>query len=224
MRSLAYVGGGMVAAYFFSDWFLKLLTRQLADVVKASHGRLVFQSITEPFMLKIQIALVGGLILTSPLVMMEIWRFIAPGLTKNEKRPLRWMVPLSLFLFLAGAAVCYSILPMAFRWFASFKPSNAVIYQSLPAGIRFVLMMLLAFGCGFELPIVLMVLAQIGLVNSKMLKKNWRYSVVGISIVAAAATPSNDILSMTTMAVPLVILYIVSIWLVKFVERKPGRD
>lgn len=224
IRSLIYVGIGMLVAYFFSDWFIGVLTRQLKEVLHASHGRMIFTSITEAFTLKLQVAFVGGLILASPLVMTELWRFVAPGLTASEKRPLRWIAPLSVFLFIGGAAVCYSILSMAFKWFASFTPPDVDIYQSLPAGIRFVLLMLVAFGCGFELPVVLMLLAQIGIVNSKVLKKNWKHAVVAISIVAAAATPSNDILSMMTMTVPLVILYLLSIWLVKFVERKPSTE
>jgi len=213
----------MGVAYYLYDPIYNMLTRQMEPVLNAHGGKYLFTSITEPFTLMLQVTFVAGLILVSPLVIFELWRFVAPGLTAKEKRPLRWMVPLSIFLFAAGAALCYSILPLAFKWFAIFLPKNAVIMQSVPANIRFVLMMLLAFGAGFELPILLMLLAQIGIINSKMLKDNWRYSVVGIAIVAAAVTPSNDVLSMSTMAVPLVLLYLASIWLVKLVERKPSR-
>jgi len=224
VRSFAYIAGGMVVAYFLYTPIYRLLTRQMEPVLKAHEGKYLFTSITEPFMLKIHITFVAGLILVSPLVTLEMWRFIAPGLTANERRPMRWMVPLSIFLFLAGGSLCYCILPWAFRWFALFLPDNAVIMQSVPANIRFVLLMLLAFGCAFELPVVLMLLAQVGIINSKMLKDNWRYSVVAIAVLAATFTPSNDVLSMMTMAVPLVILYLASIWLVKLVERKPGRE
>jgi sec-independent protein translocase protein TatC len=224
VRSLAYITVGMVAAYFFYKPIYHMLTRQMDPVLKAHGGKYLFTSITEPFMLRMQVSFVAGLILVSPLVTIELWRFISPGLTRNERRPLRWMVPLSIFLFLAGASLCYYILPFAFRWFAAFLPSNAVIMQSVPANIRFVLLMLLAFGCAFELPVVLMLLAQLGIVNSKMLKDNWRHSVVGIAMLAAIFTPSNDVISMATMAVPMVFLYLASIWLVKLVERKPRRE
>lgn len=224
LRTLAYIAGGMVVAYFLYDPIYELLMRPIMPVLIAHDSKPTFLNIVEPFMLKVQVTLVAGLILVSPLVTLEMWRFISPGLTKSEKRPLRWMVPLSIFLFAAGASLCYWVLPYAFKWFASFLPKDAAIMQSVPANMRFELLMLLAFGCAFELPVVLMLLAQIGIVNSKMLKDNWRYSVVAIAVLAAMFTPSNDVLSMMTMAVPMVILYIASIWLVKLVERKPSRD
>lgn len=224
VRSLVYLAGGMIVAYFLYGPIYTALTRPIMPVLTAHHSKPAFLHIIDPFMLKVQVTLVAGLVLVSPLILLEMWGFISPGLTNNEKRPLRWMVPLSVFLFAAGVALCYWVLPYAFRWFASFIPKDAVVMQSIPANMRFVLLMLVAFGCAFELPVVLMLLAQIGIVNSKMLKDNWRYSVVAISILAATFTPSNDVLSMMTMAVPMVILYLSSIWLVKFVEHRPNRD
>lgn len=223
VRSVAYIAVGMIGAWFLYKPIYNALTRQMEPVLKAHQGKYIFTSITEPFLLKMQVTFFTALIITLPLITIEIWRFIAPGLMPNERKPLRWMVPMSIFLFIGGASLCYSILPFAFRWFAYYLPHNAVIMPSVPGTIRFELLMLLAFGCVFELPVVLMVLAQIGIIDSKMLKDNWRYSVVGISILAATITPSNDVLSMLTMAVPLVFLYLASIWLVKLVEKKPRR-
>jgi len=220
----AYIAVGMTAAWFLYRPIYNALTRQMEPVLKAHHGKYLFTNITEPFMLKMQVTFVAALIIVLPLITIELWKFVSPGLTKEEKRPLRWTVPLAIFLFALGAGLCYSILPMAFRWFAYYLPSNAELRPSVPATIRFELLMLLAFGCAFELPVVLMLLAQIGIVNSKMLKDNWRYSVVMISIVAATLTPSNDVFSMMAMAIPLAGLYVASIWLVKFVEKKPRKD
>ena len=220
----AYIAVGMVAAWFLYTPIYSALTRQMEPVLKAHHGKYLFTNITEPFMLKMQVTFVVALIIVLPLITIELWKFVSPGLTKEETRPLRWTVPLAIFLFVLGAALCYSILPMAFRWFAYYLPSNAELRPSVPATIRFELLMLLAFGCAFELPVVLMLLAQIGIVNSKMLKDNWRYSVIIISIIAATLTPSNDVFSMMSMAIPLAGLYLASIWLVKFVEKKPRKD
>lgn len=220
VRSVVYILAGMIVAWFFYDTIFDALTRQLGPVLGAK-DKLVFTTMAEPFMLKMQVSLAAGLILVLPLLIFEIWGFISPGLTSGEKRPLRWTVPLAVFLFASGASLCYWILPMAFRWFATYKPDNAVYMVTLPSLIRFELLMLLAFGSAFELPVVLMLLAQVGIVNSKMLKDNWRYSVVIISVVAATLTPSNDVFSMATMTIPLVILYVASIGLVKFVEKRP---
>lgn len=223
IRSFIYIAIGMVGAWYLYKPIYSSLTRQMEPVLNAHQGKYIFTSITEPFMLKMQVTFVAGLILVLPLITIEIWRFIAPGLMPNERKPLRWMVPFSILLFISGASLCYSILPFAFKWFAYYLPHNAVIMPSVPATIKFELLMLLAFGCVFELPIFLMLLAQVGIIDSKMLKDNWRYSVVGISIVAATMTPSNDVFSMLTMAVPLVFLYILSIGLVKLVEKKSRR-
>lgn len=224
VRIFLYIAGGMGVAWFLYDPIYNALTRQMEPVLKLHNGKFLFTSITEPFMLRMQVTLVAALIIVLPLITIELWKFVSPGLTKDEKKPLRWTVPLAIFLFALGAGLCYTILPMAFRWFACYIPSNAEIRPSVPATLKFEMLMLLAFGCAFELPVVLMLLAQIGIINSKMLKDNWRYSVVAISIIAATITPSNDVFSMMSMAIPLAGLYVVSIWLVKFVEKKPKRE
>ena len=222
IRSAIYVAAGMVVTWFLYKPIYKLLTRPLGDNLKG--GSLIFTTMAEPFMLRLQVALAGGLIIVLPLLVLEIWGFVSPGLTDKEKKPLRWTVPMAIILFLCGAALCYWILPVAFQWFASYKPADAQYMVTLPGLIRFELLMVLAFGCAFELPVVLMLLAQVGLVNSKMLNNNWRYAIVIISIAAASLTPSNDVFSMVALTLPLILLYIGSIYLVKFVEKKPASE
>lgn len=170
-------------------------------------------------MIQMQICLVAGVILALPLVMWEVWAFVAPGLTPNEKRPVKWVAPLAIFLFLSGVVLCYFILPAAFSWFALYVPKNAELRPSVQQSILFTVKMLFAFGVAFELPIVLMVLGKLGIVNSRMLRANWRICVVAVAIVAAVATPSNDALTMICMAIPLVFLFLFSIFLVWLVEE-----
>jgi len=126
-----------------------------------------------------------------------------------------------------GVATAYFILPSAFGYFASFIPKDSgvpnTVFQDPVMYWGFVMKMILAFGIVFQLPVVLMFLAWIGLVTSRMLKQNWRYAVVGCSIVGAVATPSNDAPSMLMMVVPLIILFFGSIWLVGIVERIRAR-
>lgn len=220
IRSIVYLVAGTIIAWYFYDWLYFMLTKPLQDVLYALNTKPMMTSITEPFMIKMQICLVAGLIIMSPMVVMEVWGFISPGLTRHEKRPLMWTIPLAVILFLAGITLCYSILPMGFRWFASYIPKGADLRPSLMGSILFTAKMLLAFGVVFELPILLMLLAKVGIVNAKMLKENWRTAMVVVSIIAAVATPSNDALTMLMMAVPVAILYFLSIGLVKVVEKK----
>ena len=222
IRCALYVAAGMVVAWFAYAPIYALLTRQLGSTLKG--GQLVFTTMAEPFMLRLQVSLTGGLLVALPMLMFEIWGFVAPGLTPREKRPLRWTVPLAVFLFACGAALGYWVLPAAFTWFASFKTADAQYMVTLPNLIRFELLMVLAFGCAFELPIILMLLAQVGVVNAQMLKTNWRYAMVIIAIAAASLTPGNDVFSMVALTVPLMILYVLSIYLVRFTEKKPKSD
>lgn len=225
VRVALYVTVGGIAAWFLYEPFIyKWLTRPMNPVLEAQHTKYMFTSIVQPFMLRMQVCVIAGLIMVLPLVTLEVWGFIAPGLRANERRPLRWVVPLSIVLFAAGVALAYFILPWGFRWFAHYIPTNAEIRPSVQDTMRFVMLMMLAFGVVFELPVFLMLLAQVGIIDSKMLKSNWRYWVVGISVAAAIICPSNDVPSMVAMAVPLLILYAASIQLVKLVEKKPKRE
>lgn len=222
-RALMYLAVGAIVCWFLYPSLKKLLEAPLAPLINKYHIVMAFRHITGPFMLQLQVSVIAGLILALPLLTLELWGFVAPGLTPAERKGFYFVVPLSLFFFFLGVATAYFILPSAFGYFAGF------LYQS--PGVRteliqdpvlywtFVMKMILAFGIVFQLPVVLMFLAWIGLVNTRMMKQNWRYAIVGCSVVGAVATPSNDAPSMIMMVVPLIILYFASIWLVGIVER-----
>jgi sec-independent protein translocase protein TatC len=223
IRSLIYITVGMLVCWLFYDELFTFLSAPLKAVPSLKDLKFLWLSITEPFMVQMQISLVGGLILAIPLITIELWGFVAPGLTAEEKKGFHLVVPLSVMFFLLGVTCAYLILPSAFGWFAGFISKDAVLNQSPVKYITFVVKMLLAFGVVFQLPVVLMFLAWIGMVTSDMLKQNWRTAIVATSVVAAVATPSNDAFTMTMMAIPLAILYFASIWLVKIVERMRAR-
>lgn len=220
LRCVIYLCVGTVAAWFLYDWILELLTHPMQVVNARMNTKFLMTHYAQPFMIRMQISLVTGLVLVSPMVTMELWSFIAPGLTPQERRPIRWIAPLSVILFFSGAALAYLILPTTFSWFASYKPDNAELRPDLYANILWTLKFIVAFGVVFELPIVLMLLAKVGIVNSRMLWANWRYAMVGCVIVSAVATPSGDAFTMMVMAVPVAILYFLSIGLVRMVEPK----
>lgn len=225
IRCSIYVVVGAAAAWFLYEPFIyKLLTDPMNAVLQKQDTKYMFTSIVQPFMLRMQVCGVAGLIIMLPLVTLEVWGFIAPGLRANERKPLKWVAPLSIFLFISGVALAYLVLPQGFKWFAQYIPANAEIRPSVQETMRFVILMMLGFGVAFELPVFLMLLGHVGIINSSMLKSQWRYWMVGISLGAAMLTPSNDVLSMMAMAIPLVILYIASIGLVKIVEKKPSRE
>jgi sec-independent protein translocase protein TatC len=178
-------------------------------------------------MVRMQVSLITGAILALPFVTLELWGFVAPGLTPDEKKGFHVVVPLSLLFFAMGVAAGYLVLPSAFRWFASFldpKAINEVVNQNPVLYFTFVAKMLLAFGLVFQLPVVLMFLGWIGVVNTTMLKQNWRGAIVATSVLGAIATPSNDAFTMVMMAIPLAILYLASIWLVGMVEKMRARS
>ena len=222
IRSSIFMVIGTTSAWFFYDYLLDFLKRPMTGVMAKSGTKFLLTSFPEPFMIQMQICIVAGLILASPFIAREIWGFVAPGLTPAERRPLKWIAPLGVFLFFFGSALCYWILPVGFAWFASYVPSGAELRPSLQSSILFSVKMLFAFGVAFELPVVLMLLAKVGIVKSSMLREHWRTSMVVTSIVAAVITPSNDAFSMLMMAIPLVGLYFLSIWLVWIVESDFG--
>ena len=221
IRSILYVIMGAIAAWVLYDRLLfPLLTRPMMPILRKMDSKFLLTGFPEAFMIQMQICLVAGLIIVLPLVTLEIWGFVAPGLMQNEKRPLKWIVPMSIVLFLIGVVLCYFILPKAFQWFALYVPKDAELRPSVQQSILFTVKMLFAFGVVFELPVVLMLLAKVGIINSRMLRAHWRICVVGVSVVAAVATPSNDAFSMLCMAIPLAFLFLFSIFLVWLVEEE----
>lgn len=177
---------------------------------------------TEPFLLKLKLSFSIGLIGAVPLIVLQIWGFIVPGLRPSERKPIARMAPFSLVLFLIGAGFCWMILPAALQWFGSYiaeYPGTGLIQE--PGTMAFfILKMMLAFGVGFQLPLVVYALGALDLLTAETLIQYWRQSVIVIFFAAAALTPSNDPTSMLMMAVPLVLLFMISVWFVKLTQRK----
>jgi sec-independent protein translocase protein TatC len=222
-RALLYVAVGMVVCWFFYNDLRAFLEVPLRQVL-GNDLKFLYTNVSQPFMVRMQISLVAGLILALPLITLEMWGFVAPGLTREEKKGFHVVVPLSILFFMLGVTTAYLILPNAFRWFVSFIEPGETLEQNPLQYVVFVVKMMLAFGVVFQLPVILMFLAWIGLVSSKMLKENWRTALVLTSVLGAVATPSQDAFSMLLMALPLAALYFASIWLVGMVERMRSRQ
>jgi sec-independent protein translocase protein TatC len=173
-----------------------------------------------------KIAFFASLFLTAPYTLFEIWRFVSPGLYKNEKRLVFPFVFFSTILFIGGVLFGYFVaLPPAFSFFVSFSTDFLKPMISFREYLDLTLKFLLAFGLCFEMPVFMFFLAKIGIVNAKMLAKQRRYAILIIFIAAAVLTPSPDAVSQILMAIPLMVLYEVSIFVAKFARRnKPAPE
>jgi sec-independent protein translocase protein TatC len=228
IRIFALISAGMVAGWFLQPTVyghLAELVRQM--IPEHIDYKETFRNVTEPFMLKLRVSFYIGLILTFPFVVLQLWGFVKPGLKPSERRPLTTVAPLSVLLFLAGAAACWMIIPTAFAWFIGYIDEfpGTAIYQEPGTMIFFILKMMLAFGIGFQLPIVVYFLNKVGLLGHDTLRRYWRHATAAIFIGAAILTPSADIFSMLMMAVPMVLLFFVSLWAVNLgARRAPPED
>ena len=182
----------------------------------------VFRNVTDPFMLKFRLSFMIGVVLAFPFLINEIWQFIAPALRPNEQKPFKALAPFSLILFVMGAGFCWLIIPAALSWFAPYigEFSGTSLMQDAGTMVFFVLKMMLAFGVGFQLPLIVYALGMIGLLTAESLLLYWRQACTVIFIAAAVFTPSNDAFSMLMMAIPMVILFMISVWAVKITQGK----
>ena len=169
--------------------------------------------------LRVKIALFGGLVLASPVILFQVWRFVTPGLKASERRYAIPFVISSFVLFLLGAATAYVTLPHALGWLKSVGgPNLQAIYDPIPY-LGLILLMMTIFGLTFEFPVILVSLELARVVSPAALLRSWRWAVIIIVVVAAVFTPSSDPFSMFALAIPLVVFYFVSIGIGKLLGR-----
>ncbi len=186
----------------------------------------IFHNFFEPFMVQVKISMITGFILVLPFVVWEFTKFILPALTPQERKPLRMLVPLSAFLMACGVTIAYVTMFYAMHWFLGYLdnfPQPAILMQDPGDYVVFMLKMMAAFGVAFQLPVVLMALAFMGLITSKGLIKQWRWGLV-IAVLGGVFTPANDPMSWALMVFPLLALYFGSYFLVRYVERIKARS
>jgi sec-independent protein translocase protein TatC len=218
IKALVAVGVAGGIAYAFADRLFDLLTRPLLALNDPSTGaptavRLIGTGVGEAFFTKLKVALIAGVFVAAPVVLYQIWRFVAPGLYAHEKRYARPFVFFGTLFFIGGAAFCYSIvLPVGYRFFIEQYETIGINPEiRISEYLTFTARMLLAFGVTFELPVFTFFLARIGVVTHFMMLRSARYAVLIIFIVAAVLTPGPDVASQFLMAGPLLLLYVISI-------------
>jgi sec-independent protein translocase protein TatC len=204
--------GFLIACFFIQqlfDFIMKPLQAQLP-----AGGTLVYTDPTEAFVLYIKIAAIAGLLIASPVVMSQVWLFIAPGLYAHEKRLAIPFVLLSSIFFVGGAAFShYVVFPLTWRFFVSFTTDYLTFMPRIEPAFSLYLKMVLAFGLVFQMPTVVLFLARMGVVTARFLVRHIKYAVLIIFVVAAVITPSGDMITQTAMAGPMILLYLLSIGL-----------
>ena len=208
--SFIAIGVGFLLAYGFKEKIFEILTRPLISVM-GEGDKLIFTGIPEAFFTYLKVSLLAGVMLAAPVVIYEFWMFVAPGLYKKERRLLLPAVFLSSVFFVGGALFGYFIVfPFGFKFLLGFASDTIRPLPSMKEYLGFSAKLLLAFGLVFELPLVLTIMARLGLVTAEFLKKNRKYAILIFFVGAAILTPP-DVVTQIMMAVPLMVLYEISI-------------
>ena len=223
----AAILGGFIICYFFADHIYAFLVQPLADIYQGETGRrMIYTGLTEAFFTYLKVAFWAGAFLTFPIVAAQLWLFIAPGLYRDEKRAfLPFLIATPILFFMGGAIAYYVVFPLAWRFFVSFEtpggPGALPIELEARVGeyLSLVMKLIFAFGLSFQLPVALTLMGRVGLIGSEGLSRNRKFAIVGVFAVAAIITPP-DIISQVTLAIPILILYEISILAVRIVERR----
>ena len=232
IKSIIFIFLIFVISYTFAEQIYSFLVDPYANAVKddKTSRRLIFTALHETFITYLKVAFFSAIFLGSPLLLIQIYKFIAPGLYKNEKKALLpYIISTPILFLLGGLLVYYLVMPLAIKFFLSFETMGST--SNLPIQLEakvneylsLIMRLIFAFGISFQLPILLNLLARIGVVNSEYLRKRRRYVIVIIFTIAAILTPPDPI-TQVGLAIPLLLLYELSIYTVRFIEKKKNKE
>jgi sec-independent protein translocase protein TatC len=235
IKSILAIVAGAIVAWIFYPEILTFMTKPYCEVAHSAkqgllslagaHGscKLLALDPLEGFGTRLKVSGYGGIALAMPILLWELWRFIAPGLYDRERK---WAIPFivsALALFAMGAALAYWTLPKAINWLVGVSGPDVISLYAPGKYLTFVTYMMLAFGIGFEFPIVLIFLELLGIVKVETLIRFQRYAIVGIVLVVAIITPSGDPISLTVLSVPMVLFYELAILFGLLYNRRKRR-
>tara|TARA_Y100000590_G_scaffold86091_1_gene96384 strand:- start:1556 stop:2317 length:762 start_codon:yes stop_codon:yes gene_type:complete len=228
IRSFIYLFVFFIVCYFFAENIYAFLIEPYAKVVKddLENRRLIFTALHETFITYLKVAFFTAFFISSPIILTQIWKFIAPGLYKDEKKALLpYLIATPTLFLLGGMLVYYLVMPLAIKFFLTFESSAEI--SNLPIQLEakvneylsLIMRLIFAFGISFQLPVLLSLLARVGFIDSEYLKSRRKYVIVIIFAVAALLTPPDPI-TQIGLGIPLLILYELSILSVKLIEKK----
>jgi sec-independent protein translocase protein TatC len=212
LKSVFAIIACSVICYIISDTIFSFMVAPLRQSLQPGQN-LIGTSITEAFFSEIKVALAAGVLLSCPVIFYQIWRFIAPGLSGSEKRLVVPFVLCATFFFIGGAYFCYRIvLPVAFKYFIE-QYSTMGVTPAIRIGeyFTFFFRMVLAFGVTFELPVFTFFLVRLGIWDYRFMIRSFRYAILVIFILAAMLTPTPDVINQSLLALPMLVLYVLSI-------------
>ena len=215
---------GFVLCFTFSEQLFAILVHPLREAFGAGQGKLVYTKLYEAFFVQVKVAFFGAFFLSFPIIANQLWAFVAPGLYAKEKKALLPFILATPILFMLGASLAYFIvMPTAFHFFLQFQgDSSGIEMEALPSAdayLGLVMQFILAFGISFLMPVLLMLLNRAGIVSRAQLVGMCRYMIVISFIIAAIFTPP-DVVSQLMLALPLVLLYEITLLAIWFTDRK----
>ena len=228
--SFVYIIIIFIICFFFASDLFYFIAKPLVDLLQVENGQgFIYTALQEAFFTELKIAFFFALFFSFPLIAIQIWKFIAPGLYRNEKNAfLPFLIATPILFFAGGAMVYYLIAPLAWNFFLSYQntSTNGVpIRLEAKMGEYLSLMMrfIFAFGLAFQLPVVLGLMAKVGLVTYQSLKKFRKYAIV-IAFLAAAFLTPPDPFSQVSLALPIILLYEISIYIAKIIQRNKSKN
>jgi sec-independent protein translocase protein TatC len=215
---------GMLAGFILYEQIFDVLIKPYEDIADnhetIGDGRLLQTDPLEGFSIRMRTSVYAGIAFAMPVLLWQIWRFVSPGLYANEKRYAVPFVVCALLLFVLGATLAYFTLPRAFDFLIEIGGEGFVTGYTAGKYFRLITYMMLAFGIGFEFPIVLIFFQMAGIVETDTLRRGRRFAIVGICVLVAVITPSGDPISMLMLSVPMVIFYEIAILVGSFIGKR----
>lgn len=226
LRSAIAIVLGAVAGWFLYDPLFTALTQPITEIQQrrgAGSASINFAGVVDPFNLKLKLAFLLGILVSSPVWLYQFWAFITPGLTRHERRYSLAFIAAAVPLFLGGSFLAWTVLPKAVEFLNAFIPNGGSSIIEVNAYVAFASRIILAFGVAFVCPVVLVGLNMAGLMPARVMAKHWRIGVFLVFLFAAVATPSPEATSMLVLAGAMLALFLVAYLICRWLDRRRAK-